>query len=352
MKAPSSEDGFILVTVLIVIALLFPLVLAFNSRVQLNLIQAENFRNSVQAVTLARSGVEGAIGILKIDDPSYDAPKDLWASGFPSLSLGEGILAVHISEEDGKIPVNRLIKGQTAAGSESAGETAKVAASKEAIQTEKKADEKTATAIRADEVDKDVEARLRALITRLGGNPDIVDALIDWLDSNDETTGNEGAEEDYYRQKGYHCKNGPLDSLDELLLIRGFDKELVIDKKLRDYLTVAQTDGKINVNFAPLEVLYAVLGTKTTTLAQPLSEADIEDFARYREEHQLNNVKDVMAAIKISQDQFARISPLIKVNSSFFTVNSRYTIGRVVKNVEALVRRSDSTVVTVSWRES
>ena len=46
-------------TVLIVIALLFPLVLAFNSRVQLNLTQAENFRNSVQALRMARSASRG-----------------------------------------------------------------------------------------------------------------------------------------------------------------------------------------------------------------------------------------------------------------------------------------------------
>ena len=64
-KARPNEEGFILITVLLIIALLFPLVLAFNSKVQLNLTQAENFRDSVQALRLARAGVEGAIGILR-----------------------------------------------------------------------------------------------------------------------------------------------------------------------------------------------------------------------------------------------------------------------------------------------
>ena len=72
-EAQSNEEGFILVTVLLVIALLFPLVLAFNSRVQLNLTQAENFRDSVQALRGSASRRLGAMAILKQDDPNYDS---------------------------------------------------------------------------------------------------------------------------------------------------------------------------------------------------------------------------------------------------------------------------------------
>ncbi len=108
-RAKTNEQGFILVTILLVIAVLFPLILAFNAKVQLNLIQAENFRNSVQALRIARSGVEGAIGILKADDASYDAKTDKWAAAFPSLALGDGILNVMVVDEDGKIPINNLV---------------------------------------------------------------------------------------------------------------------------------------------------------------------------------------------------------------------------------------------------
>src|SRR5512136_1659347 len=106
---PSDEEGFVLITVLLVIAILFPLVLAFTSKVQVNLLQADNFRNSVQAVRLARSGVEGAIGILKADDATYDTLKDTWALEFPTLGVGEGTVQVKINDEDGKIPINQLL---------------------------------------------------------------------------------------------------------------------------------------------------------------------------------------------------------------------------------------------------
>jgi general secretion pathway protein K len=350
--APHNENGFILVTVLLVIALLFPLVLAFNSKVQLNLIQAENFRNSVQALQMARSGVEVAIGVLKMDDSSYDSPRDRWGMSFPSVALGEGAsqgaLFVSIVDEDGKIPINRLIKDVTGT-SDSTAKGNPMVEGQIVKKTEK--NKTTGRSTAGDPVDREMETRVRDLITRSGGNPEIVNALIDWIDHDDEITGTEGAEDDFYKSRGYQCKNGPLDSLDELLSIKGFDRELVIDNKLKDYLTVSPTDGRINVNTAPLEVLQAVLGTKTTGLTQPLNESDVADLHRYREEHELKTTKDIASAIKISQDQLARITPLIKVNSSYFRVTSRYTIGKVIKTVEAVLRRDASTVTTVSWRE-
>jgi general secretion pathway protein K len=349
----TNDRGFILITVLLVIAVLFPLILAFNSKVQLNLIQAENFRNSVQALRSARSGVEGAIGVLKADDASYDSKRDKWAMNFPNLSVGEGILAVTIVDEDSKIPINNLVGVvKDTAGNQSPGSTAGQTPAGSAAQTTAQAAGQTqAGKVVNDQVDNDLDTRLRALITRLGGRPEIVDALIDWLDSNNDVTGSEGAEDDYYKQKGYHCKNGPLDSLDELLLVKGFDKDLLYTRNLKDYLTIAPTDGKINVNLASLQVLQTVLGTKTTALPQPFTDGDLQDLVHYRDEHDLKNVNDMNQAIKISQDQSIKAQPLVKVNSAYFTVHSRYTMGRVVKNVDALLKRDSSTVTIVSWRE-
>ena len=312
---PSSEQGFVLVTVLLVIAILVPLVLAFASKVQVNLVQADNFRNSVQAVRLARSGIEGAMGILRADDANYDTLKDTWAAEFPTLGIGEGTIEVRIKDEDGRVPINALVRPNGV------------------------------------DVNKDVEQRLRSLISQLGGRPEVVDALIDWIDVDEAVTGVEGAEHEYYKPQGYGCKNGPIDSLDELSMVRGFDKELLSDKKLLHYLTVAQTDGKINVNTAPIEVLRAVLGTQTTALAQPLNDSDIEDIVRYRDEHELKNIQDLNAVVKISTAQAGNIASLLKISSTFFTVFSKCSLGKVVHNAEALLQRDGKNVTTISWRE-
>jgi len=62
----------------------------------------------------------------------------------------------------------------------------------------------------------------------LGSDRDtIIDSILDWIDKDDQHRVN-GAESDYYRglSPAYAAKNGPLDSLEELLKIRGVTPEL------------------------------------------------------------------------------------------------------------------------------
>jgi type II secretory pathway component PulK len=63
---------------------------------------------------------------------------------------------------------------------------------------------------------------------------DIAAAIVDWVDSDDNPFqpadgGGSGAESSYYTslQPGYAAKNGPLNSLDELLLVRGVTPDLL-----------------------------------------------------------------------------------------------------------------------------
>jgi general secretion pathway protein K len=300
-----SEDGFVLVIVLIIIALLFPIIIAFNSRTQINLIEASNYRDNIQAIRMARSGVEGAMGVLMEDDASYDALTDRWAMDFPSFQVGEGMLAVKITDEDSKININRLVDGGN--------------------------------------INSVVDGHLRKLIVRLEGKPEIVDALIDWMDTDDKVYGTAGAEEEYYRELGYYPKNGALSSLDELLLIKGFDKDLLIDKKLKEYITVSPTDGKLNINTADIETLY--------DFHDEIREGLVEEIINYRNENEYKNTADVKGAIGITDTLFSKIVPFIKVNSSIFLVNSRYTIGKVTKRVEAVIKRDGKIMSIISWRE-
>jgi type II secretory pathway component PulK len=57
---------------------------------------------------------------------------------------------------------------------------------------------------------------------------DIANAILDWLDPDDDPRVN-GAENTYYQglTPPYYCKNGPLDSLEELLLVKGVTPQLL-----------------------------------------------------------------------------------------------------------------------------
>jgi type II secretory pathway component PulK len=69
----------------------------------------------------------------------------------------------------------------------------------------------------------------RALLMGLPGmTADIADAILDWMDADDQAREN-GCEESYYSRLNppYAPKNGPLDTIEELLLVRGVTPQLL-----------------------------------------------------------------------------------------------------------------------------
>jgi type II secretory pathway component PulK len=71
-------------------------------------------------------------------------------------------------------------------------------------------------------------AATQLLMSLPGMTEEIADAILDWLDPDDEPRPL-GAEVDYYAtlQPGYACKNGPLETVEELLLVRGVTPRLL-----------------------------------------------------------------------------------------------------------------------------
>lgn len=79
-----------------------------------------------------------------------------------------------------------------------------------------------------------------------GMTPGIADAILDWLDA-DDVPREFGAESEYYRTLGapHSTRNGPLQSLDELLLVRGVTRELLFgeDANQDGWLDPNENDG-------------------------------------------------------------------------------------------------------------
>ncbi|MBX3420575.1 MAG: general secretion pathway protein GspK [Pirellulaceae bacterium] len=73
-----------------------------------------------------------------------------------------------------------------------------------------------------------VSAAVAMLRSLPGMTADIADAILDWLDSDDEVR-TSGAEADYYAtlQPAYQPANGPLESIEQLLLVRGVTPQLL-----------------------------------------------------------------------------------------------------------------------------
>jgi general secretion pathway protein K len=93
----------------------------------------------------------------------------------------------------------------------------------------------------------------------------MLDCLQDWIDPGDEHRLN-GAESDdpFYEDAGYSVKNGPLDSVEELLLVKGWGPDILYGKEADEdgdaifgiaKLLTVWGDGKVNLNTATTNLL-------------------------------------------------------------------------------------------------
>lgn len=95
----------------------------------------------------------------------------------------------------------------------------------------------------------------------------MIDCLEDWIDENDLMQLN-GAESDdeFYQDAGYPVKNGKLDSVEELLLVKGWGPEILYGREADDdgeeifgigELLTVWGDGRLNLNTASIDAMRA-----------------------------------------------------------------------------------------------
>ncbi|MFN3476707.1 MAG: general secretion pathway protein GspK [Candidatus Methylomirabilales bacterium] len=224
---------------------------AFSMRTELD--AARNFKEEAEAASLAEAGVARAMAeLVNVGVRCQMSDVRCWtlpviqhpASSIQSeeIPLGRGTYQVVVTDEEGKIPLNR----------------APAEVLQRLLQNTGVTDP-------------------RLLNT-------LVDSILDWRDP-DNLRRLSGAEEDYYRflPQPYHPKNGDFETLEELLLVKGMTREILygnIDDQdrlaallrrspeerdlrpgeylgIRPFLTV-RSSGQVNLNTASLEVLVAL----------------------------------------------------------------------------------------------
>ncbi len=187
-----DERGFALIAVLLVLALLGIVGAEFAYSMRLEASAMRSWRDSLAAAHLAEAGVEQALRELSDDFAVVGLADDglltLYTNtGVPlphlprtRVRLGPGEFSYRITDEQARVNVN------------------------------------TASADR-------LERLLQCLgIDKTVRDP-IIDSILDWIDSNDEHRMNGAESDDYYLKlpTPYRARNGPLESLSELLQIKG-----------------------------------------------------------------------------------------------------------------------------------
>ena len=190
-RLQSNRSGIALIIVLIVIVVLGVLAIGFGSAMKVETTLARHASFNSELDWLGRSGVEYARWMLSQNCPSepYESLNQVWAGGpggtctnldvQTEVQVGNGSFTWKITDLDRKFNINR-----------------------------------------ADEM------ILRQALTLIGADAGtmttIVNSILDWRDP-DSNPRMSGTESEVYEQQDppYMAKDGPIDDLSELLLIRG-----------------------------------------------------------------------------------------------------------------------------------
>jgi general secretion pathway protein K len=190
---------------------------------------------------------------------------------------------------------------------------------------------------------------LRRVLSNLGidnAQRDIlVDSVMDWRDPDDLHRTN-GAERDYYAalSPAYTPKNGPLDSVEELLWIRGMTPGLFFgyaEEKgqaaddlrripLREIFTVESPIDRVNLRTASAEVIHALTG-----IALEKCQSFIEERRKLSEK----TLGDLLPLLGISAGD-AALQMFVFTNPSVVAVEAegRLKDSRLPRRVKGIVR--------------
>lgn len=306
MKVFQYRDGYALVMVIWAVVFLIIISTTFVISTRLTTAMTRNLKERALSYSIALRGYNEAIryllsdkdlsvdfmdekGVLYLDTSTPPLPK--------TLTFTEGVAEVEIVPEDSKVNLNYV-----------------------------------------------QEHILRRLFQNLGYEPErvdeMVDSLKDWIDPDDAHRLN-GAEDEYYREFGYTSKNDRLDTVYELVLIRGFGKDVVYgsDKNvpLHRFVTTFGRGG-VNINTASPAIL-KLLGVTDTEIEAIMS---------------LRNLQ--AGGIRAIAGRFVTLG-FTKTASSIFRieVTGRYKNSSIGYNIQSVVRRVSRPkgfdIETLYWRE-
>jgi general secretion pathway protein K len=198
---------------------------------------------------------------------------------------------------------------------------------------------------------------MKGLLTRLLSQPqfqlqdrqieDLLNAIKDWIDADSEVTAT-GAENAYYQGlgKSYTVRNGPMESIDEMLMVRGVTRELFYGTPERPGLArllTVQGEGSVNINTAPKEVLRALAPSITEDAANRM-----DDYRR----NPANSLTETSWYRKVpGLENTAIDSVTVVTKSEYFQIAATGHLGTMKRAIRGIVKRdSGKKLSVVAWR--
>ena len=186
----------------------------------------------------------------------------------------------------------------------------------------------------------------KRLLVTLELDPELVYAVVDWLDENDKITYPGGGEDEEYadKQPAYLTANQLMIDPSELRMVNGFTAE--ITNKLLTHVTTLPTYTELNVNTASRELIFAL---------DPLIDSNMVDAIL---EHQKSNSFASKIAFIDFVEKFldketrtnTNLGRLLDVSSDYFMVNSIVKIGQAKSGLQSSLHRTKLGNISVVKR--
>lgn len=330
MSKKCRRKALALIVVVYILAALGTLAFALAFRSQIGLYQAQLLMDRIQQDEIVLAVCTQACRLLALDDPNVDSQEDAWsdwhAVEMPLESVGRklsGQIWWRLMDESARINVNLA--------------------------------------------QSDILSRIE------GVDQAVVASILDWIDE-DNIPNPDGAENEYYTSldPGYACRNGPLESLEEMAFVKGIVADLYFGTRkaeslenlnvlalegdhrikeeegtagLSELLTV-YGDGKINLNTALPSVLHALPFLSEAAIGEILSRQ--QPNAR-----KFTTLEDIKANDTFSTTDKIVLLQVAKFNSSFFKLQIRIQLERMSSICEytAILERDETEVRVLSWQQ-
>ena len=311
MKIYSSQRGIALLTILVMVALATILAATIAKR-QTNTSENTGYLMRQDQSLLYAKSAEAFFSELLIQDSdngsSIDHLQENWAKPMPAFPVEDGFISGRLLDESGKFNLNNLLKAD---GS----------------------------------VDDSARRWFEKLLQRVGLPAELSQAVIDWQDADDETTGAMGAESNYYQglDPSYLASNTRFHQVEELKLVRGFEGKNY--DLIALYVTALPEATKINMNTAAPLLLASIdpkLDVKTLEQELKAKQAELAYF---------NSVEDLWKL-----NAFSGIEPQNKTDaaawldskSNYFTAQIEVVLSERKRQFSSAMMRKDKQVTVYS----
>lgn len=300
---PGHQRGIALITVMLVLAVVTVALVAMSSDRQMDIRRTENQLRSTQAWEFVHGLEAWAESQLRADlyENEYDADSDVWGESLAKTPIQGGSVEANIIELQGRINLNNLL-------------------------------------LEGEASDPDIQ-RLKRLFSILDIKTGLVDAIVDWIDSDMEIRYPDGAEDETYSRLSppYRSANSQFSDVSEILRVKGFAQEDY--EKLRPYIYVTDSYESLNINTASPVVLRCLADGITKRQAESIFRAHGKPFEKVED-----FLKDeAMAEISVDKKS-------LSVVSNHFLLSGQIDMGKNGLAFQTQLKRTKEGVISIVMR--